>query len=64
MSAQDNQSPLPLGSGPAAALRRDAPGRLRVIPANVAGWEPLGDGRKVVWARVDYACEEAPQSLP
>ena len=26
------------------------------------GWEPLGGGRKVVWARVDYASEEAPQS--
>jgi anti-sigma regulatory factor (Ser/Thr protein kinase) len=26
------------------------------------GWEPLGDGRKVVWARVDYAGEEAAQS--
>ena len=28
------------------------------------GWEPLGDGRKVVWARVDYASEDAPQSRP
>lgn len=28
------------------------------------GWEPLADGRKVVWARVDYASEEAPQSRP
>jgi anti-sigma regulatory factor (Ser/Thr protein kinase) len=28
------------------------------------GWEPLGDGRKVVWARVDYTREEAAQSAP
>ena len=28
------------------------------------GWEPLGDGRKVVWAKVNYACEETPQFLP
>ena len=28
------------------------------------GWEPLGDGRKVVWARVDYSREEAAQSAP
>jgi anti-sigma regulatory factor (Ser/Thr protein kinase) len=26
------------------------------------GWEPLDDGRKVVWARVDYTREEAPSS--
>jgi hypothetical protein len=25
------------------------------------GWEPLGDGRKVVWARVDFTSEEAAQ---
>jgi signal transduction histidine kinase len=24
------------------------------------GWEPLGDGRKIVWARVDYTHDEAP----
>ena len=28
------------------------------------GWEPLGDGRKVVWARVDYTRQEAAQSAP
>jgi hypothetical protein len=28
------------------------------------GWEPLGDGRKVVWARVDYTHEEAARSAP
>lgn len=28
------------------------------------GWEPLGDGRKVVWARVAYAREEATLSVP
>jgi anti-sigma regulatory factor (Ser/Thr protein kinase) len=26
------------------------------------GWEPLGDGRKVVWAQVDYTSDEAAQS--
>jgi two-component sensor histidine kinase len=26
------------------------------------GWEPLGNGRKVVWAQVDYTREEAPPS--
>ncbi len=26
------------------------------------GWEPLGGGRKVVWARVDYTREEAAPS--
>jgi anti-sigma regulatory factor (Ser/Thr protein kinase) len=25
------------------------------------GWEPLDDGRKVVWARVDYTSEESAQ---
>jgi anti-sigma regulatory factor (Ser/Thr protein kinase) len=28
------------------------------------GWEPLGGGRKVVWARVEYAGREASQSTP
>ena len=28
------------------------------------GWEPLGEGRKVVWARVDHAGGEASQSRP
>jgi signal transduction histidine kinase len=29
--------------------------------SNAYGWEPLDDGRKVVWARVDYTREEASQ---
>ena len=28
------------------------------------GWEPLGDGRKAVWARVDHASEDALRSPP
>ena len=28
------------------------------------GWEPLGDGRKAVWARVDYAREQALRTRP
>ncbi|MGY1739621.1 MULTISPECIES: ATP-binding protein [unclassified Blastococcus] len=28
------------------------------------GWEPLGGGRKVVWARVDHRHEEAPPTAP
>jgi signal transduction histidine kinase len=28
------------------------------------GWEPLGGGRKMVWARVDYTREEAPPAPP
>jgi serine phosphatase RsbU (regulator of sigma subunit)/PAS domain-containing protein len=28
------------------------------------GWEPRADGRKVVWARLDFTREEAPSSVP
>jgi signal transduction histidine kinase len=28
------------------------------------GWEPLGNGRKVVWAQVDYTREEAHRPRP
>lgn len=37
---------------------------LVALVSGAHGWEPLGDGRKVVWARVDHACEEALPSPP
>jgi hypothetical protein len=52
------------GTPPTPDLERDAAlgGLGLALVAQLSGahgWEPLGDGRKVVWARVDYAHEEA-----
>jgi anti-sigma regulatory factor (Ser/Thr protein kinase) len=57
------------GSPPTPDLERDAAlgGLGLALVAQLSGdhgWEPLGDGRKVVWARVDYTHEEAAQSAP
>ncbi len=32
--------------------------------SGAVGWEPLEDGRKVVWARLDFTHDDAPRSVP